>query len=81
MKIYIDINRTRANRASSSSVPAEVGLIRKVHVVMDSQALTTIPPVIKGAPKLSLSVPATTRITIDVSGVIGAHASYPNSEA
>ena len=54
----------------------EVGLIEGVHVVRDSRALTTIQPAIAGSLKLSLSVPATTRITIDVSGDIEAHASY-----
>uniref|UniRef100_M1DZA9 Uncharacterized protein n=1 Tax=Solanum tuberosum TaxID=4113 RepID=M1DZA9_SOLTU len=80
-ELRLDELRARAGGASSSSVPVEVGLISRADVVMDSQAHTTIPPSVEGAPKLSLSVPATTRITIDVSRDIGAHASYPDSEA
>ncbi|KAH0665142.1 hypothetical protein KY285_026348 [Solanum tuberosum] len=80
-ELRLDELRARAGGASSSSMPTEVGLISRFHVVMDSEALTTIPPAVEGAPELSLSGPSTTRITMDVSGEIEAHASYPDSEA
>jgi len=80
-ELRLDELRARAGGASSSSVPVEVGLISRADVVMDSQAHTTIPPAVEGAPELSLSGPSTTRITMDVSGDIEAHASYPDSEA
>ncbi|KAG5599027.1 hypothetical protein H5410_030397 [Solanum commersonii] len=80
-ELRLDELKARAGGTSPKSVPAEVGLISRDDVVMDSQAHSTIPLVVEGAPKLSLSVPTTTRITIDVSRAIGAHASYLESEA
>ncbi|KAH0665334.1 hypothetical protein KY285_026540 [Solanum tuberosum] len=77
-ELRLDEIRARAGGASSSLVPIEVGLISRGHVVMESQTLTTIQPVVEGAPELSLSVPATTGNT---TGDTGAHASYPDSEA
>uniref|UniRef100_A0A494G8E3 Uncharacterized protein n=1 Tax=Solanum lycopersicum TaxID=4081 RepID=A0A494G8E3_SOLLC len=79
-ELRLDELRARAGGASSSSNPTEIGLISRVHVVMDSQTHTAIPPAFEGAPELSLSVPATSRITIDVSPDIGAHASHPDSK-
>ncbi|KAH0665333.1 hypothetical protein KY285_026539 [Solanum tuberosum] len=60
-ELRLDELRVRASGASSNLVPTET--------------VTTIPRAFEGAPELSLSVPATTGNTTDVSGDTRAHAS------
>ncbi|KAG5581613.1 hypothetical protein H5410_052240, partial [Solanum commersonii] len=68
-QLRLFVLRACMSGASSSSVPAEVGLISGVDVVMESQTLTTIPPGSEGILGVSLSAPATTATTIHVSEI------------
>ncbi|KAH0781599.1 hypothetical protein KY290_001197 [Solanum tuberosum] len=68
------------SEASYRSVPAEVGLISGVDVVMESQTLTTTSPLSEVIFEVSLHVPATTT-NIHVSGDTKAFAPFPDSEA
>ena len=80
-ELRLDELRARAGGASSSLVPTEVGLISGVDVEIECQTITTTPPAVEGTLEVSLSVPATTGTSIDVSGDIEAPAPFPDSEA
>lgn len=73
--------RSCMSEASSSSMPAVVGHISGVDVLMESQILTITPQVSKRIVELSFSAPATTTTTLYVSGDTIVSPPFKDSEA
>jgi len=58
-ELRLDNLRARAGGASCTLVPCEVRLIIGVHVLIKSETLTSIPPIVQVTSEVSLSAPRT----------------------
>lgn len=72
---------SRASRASSSALPAELTTSSGVDIAIESQTLIIPPSVAEITPDASLSVLGTISTTIEVTGATDAAPRAPYSEA